>query len=168
MSKSTIEIYTDGSCIPFDDQETIASWVAIIFLEEEKIVLKHTVRNTTHNRMELLAVIHAVEFVMAHNRNDLPMVVYSDSQYVVNLKKRKEKLKEKNFLTKKGGFIQNADLVRSLIQLIEINDVCFVKVKAHQKTGNTNNFNRETDILSRKMARDYLSDFQAKGSLIPE
>jgi hypothetical protein len=33
----------------------------------------------------------------------------------------------------------------------------FIKVKAHQKMGETINYNREVDILVRKMLRAYLN-----------
>jgi ribonuclease HI len=156
--KSIIQIYTDGSC---HTQLVIGAWGAIILVDDKKVVLSAVETDTTHNRMELLGVIKAVEYLEAHkwvdpdcHQDDIE--VYSDSQYVVNLLIRKARLKQKNFLTKKGTPIQNADLVQKLIKQIELYGISFVKVKAHQKDGDT--MNREVDILVRNLVRTKVSE----------
>ncbi|WP_317897295.1 ribonuclease H family protein [Aurantibacillus circumpalustris] len=146
--KPIIRIYTDGSC---HTQLLLGAWAAIIFIGEEKIILQGDVEETTHNRMELLAVIKAVNYVDERNFNSSKIEVYSDSQYVVNLLSRKEKLKQKKFITNKGTEVQNSDLVKLLIELIESHDIDFTKVKAHQKDGDE--INREVDIIVRKLVR---------------
>jgi ribonuclease HI len=149
-----IQIYTDGSC---HTQLKTGAWAAIILMNKEKIILQAIVTHTTHNRMELTAVIKAIEYVQTQPTHNQPMHIYSDSQYVVKLAERKEKLKQHNFTTKKGTLMQNADLVRILIQHIERENLLFIKVKAHQKQTQTTNYNREVDILVRKMLRSYLN-----------
>jgi ribonuclease HI len=149
---SPIHIYTDGSC---HTQLKTGAWAAIVLVNQDKTILQSIVTYTTHNRMELTAVIKAIEYVQAtHN---LPIHIYSDSQYVVNLGARKEKLIQDDFTTKKGKLIQNADLVRILFQYMERANLRFIKVKAHQKQTQTINYNREVDILVRKMLRSYLN-----------
>jgi len=124
---------------------------------ENKIDLNNIEENTTHNRMELLAVISAIDHVLKEKIPFLEMEIYSDSQYVVDLMERKEKLKGKNFLTNRGTPIQNADLVLYLIRLMEQNPLSFIKVKAHQKSTSEINYNREADILVRSLLRSYLN-----------
>ena len=58
------EIYTDGSC---HTQHCIGAWASIVFIGNEKIILSGKEINTTHNRMELLAVINAVEYIQNNN-----------------------------------------------------------------------------------------------------
>ena len=50
---STIIIYTDGSC---HTQQQIGAWSSIILVDDEKISLSGIEINTTHQRMELLAL----------------------------------------------------------------------------------------------------------------
>jgi ribonuclease HI len=150
-----IHIYTDGSCSNLGN-ESVGAWAAIVFVEEEKTVLKDVVCNTTHNRMELLAVIKAIDFLKSKNLPASTCLIYSDSQYVVQLKERGEKLKNKDFKTSKGTPIQNEDLVRVFLDLISVQSIEFVKVKAHQKKGATINYNREVDMLSRKLVRAHI------------
>ncbi len=146
-----IEIYTDGSC---HTQLRVGAWAAIIFVNAKKTILKGTETDTTHNRMELLAVIKAIEFIDANNFGTEPFTIYSDSQYVVNLKGREEKLVSKNFLTNKGTSIQNADLVHTLLKQINTHTIEFIKVKAHIKPNGTQNFNNEVDHIVRKLVRE--------------
>ncbi len=147
---SIIKIFTDGSC---HTQIKIGAWVALIFVGDEKIILKNIVKNTTHNRMELMAVIAAVHHVTENNISYSAIEIYSDSQYVVGILVRKDKLKKNDFITKKGTVMQNADLVQSLITLMESFPLSFIKVKAHQKSTSEINYNREADILVRSLVR---------------
>jgi ribonuclease HI len=55
-----IHVYTDGSC---DTQRRTGAWVAILLWNDHEIVLQGTDVNTTHNRMELMAVIRAIECI---------------------------------------------------------------------------------------------------------
>ncbi|MCK5028617.1 MAG: ribonuclease HI [Bacteroidales bacterium] len=150
MQNKVIKIYTDGSCNP---QYKIGGWAAIIFNTEEKLVLQGAETNTTHNRMELIAVIKAVENVKKHHSKSIPIKIFTDSQYVERIPLRKKKLVSNNFKTKSGKAIQNVDLIQKLINLLESSDIEFIKVKAHQKSSETANYNREVDKLSRKIVR---------------
>ncbi|MBA3900630.1 MAG: ribonuclease HI [Bacteroidetes bacterium] len=148
---SQTKIYTDGSCIP--TKNNLGAWVSIIFVEAKKTILKGVVENTTHNRMELTAAIECLQYLIDKNIAVEKIVIYTDSQYVAQIEQRKEKLKKQNFISGKGTPIQNADLVKKLIHLIEELQPEFVKVKAHQKKTEIENFNREADMLVRKLAR---------------
>jgi ribonuclease HI len=152
-----IEIYTDGSCITAKNKAfNVGAWVAVIFMDPDKIILKGMVENTTHNRMELLAVIESLKYLTDRQETPQKINIYTDSQYVAELEKRGERLKKQNFISGKNKPIQNADLVKILLDLIEKLKPQFIKVKAHQKKSAEENFNREADLLVRKIAREYL------------
>jgi ribonuclease HI len=150
MREDVAEIYTDGSC---HTQSRTGAWVAIIFTATEKKILAETVVNTTHNRMELSAVIKGIEYIKRNYPGITTIRLFSDSQYVVGLPGRKEKLSASGFSTKKGNAIQNADLVKKLFEHLSTLPVEFIKVKAHQKQDVNSNYNIEADKLSRKMVR---------------
>lgn len=152
----TIEIYTDGSC---HTQLKIGAWAAIIIINNQKIILKGKELETTHNRMELLAVINSIKHVL-NNFPDFNLLrIYSDSQYVVNLNNRKEKLLANNFITKKGKELNNADLLAELIKFMKMSNIEFVKVKAHQKQTEIENINIEVDKIVRQIVRDAVNEF---------
>jgi len=145
-----IEIYTDGSS---HTQKLIGAWAAIIYYNESKIIIKQVVVNTNHNRMEMQAVIQAIKFVDTNYSTNIPIIINSDSQYVVNLVDRKEKLKKNEFITRKGNPVKNLDLVNTLIDQIETHEITFNKIKAHVKDGDIKN--REVDLLVRKLMREH-------------
>lgn len=143
-------VYTDGSC---HTQLRIGGWAALIFIEGNKHILTGTAQDTTHNRMELTAVIDAIKYISLNISNVLGVHIYSDSQYVVGLTERKQKLSNDDFITKKGNKLQNADLMKELWLLEDSLDVTFEKIKAHQKQTEAINHNIEADKLSRQIVR---------------
>ena len=154
MNKQIIEIYTDGSCNP---QYKIGAWASIIFIDLKKIILQGTEINTTHNRMELIAVINAIEYVKTNHFEIKQLKIFTDSQYVERIPLRTKKLISQNFKTKSGKSIQNPDLIQKLIKLLESSDIEFIKVKAHQKNSEIPNYNREVDKLCRSIVRKQIS-----------
>jgi ribonuclease HI len=150
MPQASAEIYTDGSC---HTQLRTGTWVAIVFLGTAKKVLSGTVQHTTHNRMELMAVIKGIQFVLSHCGSGTLIRVYSDSQYVTNLPARKEKIVLQDFNTQKGNALQNTDLVKIFFRLLSTGSIAFIKIRAHQKQDDTINYNREADMLCRQLLR---------------
>jgi ribonuclease HI len=146
-----IEVYTDGSCNP---KRGIGGWAAIILYDGKKITLTGFESDTTHNRMELIAAIRSIVYINEKIEVFSKIKIYSDSQYLVNLSDRMNKLTENEFKTKKGDPIQNEDLVRIIKELTGKTYIEFVKVKAHRKKSTDENLNREVDKLARGMVRD--------------
>lgn len=96
-------------------------------------------RRTTNNRMELMAVIAGLK---ALNRNGLPIVIYSDSQYVV---KAVEEGWLKNWIANnfKGGK-KNRDLWTKYHELSQQHSIRFKWVKGHAD----NPYNNRCDELA--------------------
>ncbi|MBC8173545.1 MAG: hypothetical protein H7X71_06510 [Chitinophagales bacterium] len=144
-------VFTDGSCHP---QFRIGAWGAIILIGEKKLILTGEESDTTNNRMELLAVIKAIEEVRNKFKTITDIRIITDSQYVAGLVARQEKFIQKNFKTAVGNVIRNADLVKTLLYMHQTDAVHFEKIKAHQKKSDTVNYNREIDKLCRKIVRE--------------
>lgn len=104
--------------------------------------------------MELLAIIRALEYIMAQGTTPCSIIIHSDSQYAVSLIDRREKLIAASFMTKKGSDIRNKDLVMLLFSYIESLHPVFKKVKAHQRKSESDNYNRDADKLARKTVRE--------------
>lgn len=153
MNTNRIEIYTDGSC---NSKHRIGGWAAIILHSSEKVILEGHDRDTTHQRMELIAVIKALEYVAINQIPD-PISLYTDSQYVKDLANRKEKLQTNNFITKKKTDLPNTDLIKTIFTYSEQLNITFIKVKAHEKTSGIENHNHEADRRARKIVRAHCS-----------
>jgi ribonuclease HI len=148
-----IEVYTDGSC---DPSVRIGCWAAIILKSGVRKDISGVVTETTHQRMELTSVIESIKTVLDYSTQPVPIVIFSDSQYVVSLVERHLSLRHKELKTKKGTLISNADLVETILEYIETLPITFIKVKAHQKETGSVNYNREVDKLCRKLLRAHL------------
>ncbi|MBK7735413.1 MAG: ribonuclease HI [Chitinophagaceae bacterium] len=72
-----ITIYTDGSSKGNPDP---GGFGAILMFGKHSKEISMGYRFTTNNRMELMAVLASLE---ALKKNDLPLTIHSDSQYVV-------------------------------------------------------------------------------------
>jgi len=107
-------------------------------------------RLTTNNRMELLAVIVALESL---TRPGVDVVIYSDSAYVVNSVEKKWVFgwAKKGYAGKK-----NADLWERFLKAYKKHQVKFVWVKGHAD----NPGNNRCDVLATMAAdsRDWLED----------
>ncbi|MBP9187592.1 MAG: hypothetical protein KBE91_05715 [Bacteroidia bacterium] len=148
---NTIKVYTDGSC---HTQQKCGAWASIILIGSEEVVIKNTEVNTTHNRMELQAIINAVIYLKNSAISFDKIEVYTDSQYAVNLLARNQRLLNNNYLTKKGTSIQNTDLVQALIKLYETTKLTLIKVAAHQQANVQGNYNRKVDMIVRALMRE--------------
>ncbi len=153
MENGAIVIYTDGSCNP---KQGVGAWASLLFIDESKVVLTGTEEQTTHQRMELQAVIKSFEYLAKANLGIRVVELYTDSQYVTGLSDRKMKLEASGFMTRKNLPIRNSDLVHILMEYSGTMNVQFIKVKAHQKNDNQNR-NREVDLLARKIVREQIT-----------
>jgi ribonuclease HI len=149
----SITIFTDGSC---HNQLKTGGWACIIVIDSEKLILEGSESDTTHQRMELTAVLESLRYLERKGHLNVPITVYSDSQYVVDLLKRKERLAVSGYRTKKFKTIRNADLVQKLVHFMSLPDITFHKIKSHLKTPYVEStLNREVDLLARRMMRKH-------------
>ena len=100
-------------------------------------------RHTTNNRMELLAVITGLEAI---NKKELPVIVYSDSQYVV--KAIKEGWLKTWMKTNFKGGKKNKDLWTRYYHLSQNRNIKLKWVKGHAD----NPFNNRCDELATSAA----------------
>jgi ribonuclease HI len=141
MTNSIITIYTDGAA---RGNPGPGGYGAILMFGTFRKELSQGYKLTTNNRMELLAVIVALETL---KRDDIPVKVFSDSKYVVDAV-------EKGWLNNwvrtnfKGGK-KNKDLWLRYYELAKKYRVQFQWVKGHAD----NPLNNRCDVLA-TMAAD--------------
>ena len=125
-----IKIYADGACRGNQFKENIGGYGIIMIYGNYKKEFKNAFKNVTNNQMELLSVITALKMLKQY---DIPIEVYSDSQYVVNTI---------NLNWKKNA---NKDLWEELYNILgKIKDIKFIKPKGHSD----NIYNNRADQLA--------------------
>lgn len=132
-----LKIYTDGSCKGNGTQKSRGGWGFLILNEDEEILLEKggNEKNTTNNRMELTAIIEAIQRVeiFAKYHRIIYCEIYTDSAYIHNCIKQKwYKTWIKNgWKTSKKTPVLNQDLWEQLIPYFEDARFDFFKVKGH-------------------------------------
>ncbi len=131
-----IKLYTDGSS---RGNPGNGGYGAILLWGCHKKELSQGYKHTTNNRMELMGVIAGLEAI---KKMEVPVIVYSDSQYIVNAV---EKGWLKNWIKTdfKGGK-KNADLWKRYHALAKNFSIKFVWVKGHAD----NPYNNQCDLLA--------------------
>lgn len=143
-----IKIYTDGAC---SGNPGPGGW-AYIICKDEEIMQKSGGGNgkTTNNRMELTAVVKALEKILSFEEQTFQIL--SDSAYVINAINNHwiGCWNQNNWRTSKGEDVKNSDLWKSFLDLRNKckrlgKFITFEKVKAH----NGNYFNEWVDSMAR-------------------
>ena len=122
MSRGEIVIYTDGAARGNPGPGGLG--VVMIYGNHRKEI-SEGYRLTTNNRMELMAVIRALESL---KRKDLKVKIFTDSRYVSEAVN-----KGWIFNWESGGFRKkkNVDLWQRFLELYRTYPVTFVWVKGH-------------------------------------
>ncbi|MGL1891942.1 MAG: ribonuclease HI [Spirochaetaceae bacterium] len=76
-----ITIYTDGGCT---GNPGPGGWGSVIIIDGKEIELSGGASETTNNKMELTAVIKALEYIGKEFSFKEELSIYTDSQYVKN------------------------------------------------------------------------------------
>lgn len=142
----TVNIYTDGAC---SGNPGPGGWGAILMASGVRKEISGGERLTTNNRMELCAVIFALEEL----KRPCEVNIYSDSAYVVNAFKQNwiEGWIRNGWKNSAKAPVANSDLWIRLIELTKIHKVTFYKVKGHAD----NEFNNRCDQLAVAKSREY-------------
>tara|TARA_B100000902_G_C26932386_1_gene726985 strand:+ start:21 stop:500 length:480 start_codon:yes stop_codon:yes gene_type:complete len=136
----SITVYTDGSS---KGNPGNGGYGIVMISGEFRKEISQGYKLTTNNRMELLAVIIALESIKKERSN---VVVYSDSKYVIDsVEKKWVFLWEKNNFKNK----KNADLWIRFLKIYKKQLVSFVWIKGHAN----NKENERCDFLAVKAAK---------------
>lgn len=142
-----VKVYVDGAC---SGNPGPGGWAVIMCCKEHVAKYSGHEDNTTNNRMELMAVVKAIEVLIDEHYENDQIEIYSDSAYVINAI-------EKGWLANwmyadwqrtVGGDVKNTDLWKQLLGLMTKTtekSIKFVKIKGH--SGNT--FNEAVDKLAK-------------------
>ncbi len=135
------KIYTDGAC---SGNPGPGGWGAVIFDQDDKQKnISGSEKNTTNNRMELLAAIMSLKKIKSNSE----VVIFTDSTYVKNgITEWMKNWKKNGWKNSNKKLVKNKDLWVKLDKLCEANNVSWKWVKGHS----TNEFNNLADELATK------------------
>ena len=135
----TVTIYTDGAC---SGNPGPGGWGAVLSWNGREKELSGGEAQTTNNRMELTAVISALEAL----KEPCIVELYSDSKYVIDALEKGWALswRKKNWIKSDKKPALNPDLWEKLLNLTEIHTMRCHWVKGHAD----NEYNNRCDALA--------------------
>jgi len=134
-----VDIYTDGAC---SGNPGPGGWGVLIEIDNENIELSGGDRETTNNRMELMAAIKALEEI----DKDYEITLYTDSNYVKDgITSWISNWKKNSWKTASKKDVKNKELWMRLDEAIKDKNISWVWVKGH--AGNAGN--EQADYLAR-------------------
>ncbi|MEQ5833888.1 ribonuclease HI [Marinobacter sp. NFXS9] len=124
MTKRVV-LYTDGAC---KGNPGPGGWGAVLSYGDQERELHGGEKETTNNRMELMAAIQGLKALKRHCEVDL----YTDSQYVrKGITEWMKNWKKNGWKTAARKPVKNADLWRDLDELTGSHDIKWHWVKGH-------------------------------------
>ncbi len=121
----TIDIYTDGAC---SGNPGPGGWGSVLLWGDHRRELSGGDTNTTNNRMEMLAVIRALEAL----KKPSAVRLFTDSTYVMKgINEWLPQWKRRNWLTAARQPVKNVELWQELEAAIQPHRVQWNWVKGH-------------------------------------
>lgn len=136
-----IEIFTDGAC---SGNPGPGGWCAILKYNNHEKILSGFDKDATNNKMELTAIIKALEIIKRKSR----IKVYSDSQYLIKgITEWLPKWIKNNWKNSKKEEVQNKNLWEKLYVLSQKHEIEWIWIKGHK--GHPEN--EKCDLIAKKI-----------------
>ena len=120
-----VEIFTDGAC---KGNPGPGGWAALLRTGEREKELSGGERHTTNNRMEMTAVIRALQALS----QPCEVHLHSDSRYVIDgMTKWIEGWQRKGWITSSRKPVLNSDLWREMLDAAAPHRIHWIWVKGH-------------------------------------
>ena len=129
---TVLRIHTDGACAGNQNDKNLGGYGAVLEFGSFKKEIWGAEADTTNNRMEMTALLKALEAV---TRDGQTVEVFSDSAYLMDCFRKgwyKNWLKN-GWLNAKKQPVENRDLWEALLPYLERHDFSFYRVKGHVK-----------------------------------
>lgn len=145
--------YTDGGCRGNGKENSIGGWGVVLEYKGRSKQIYGGTPDTTNNKMELTAVIKALEAVKTTN---IPIEIYADSAYVVNgMNQWVKNWIKKDWKKADKKPVENKDLWMKLNELsLKQDNISFLKVKGHDDV--------ELNVLADQLANKGMDEVKIK------
>ena len=100
--------------------------------------------NTSSTKLELQTLLWALSEISSKK-----IISYTDSQNIAGLLSRKKQLEEKNFCSKNGRPLSNAELYRDFFKKTEKFDIQFQQVNGHKPSSQKNSIDKIFSLVDR-------------------
>lgn len=116
---STVLVFTDGSCFPNPNGD--GGWAFYVTYNGKQAVRYGSRKgDATNNLMELLALLHALLYVPAGPKYDMPLLIYTDSKYCQQaVTSWIQGWIKSGWRTSNGSPVKNREVLEQIHELVE-------------------------------------------------
>ena len=110
---------------------------------------------TSSTKLEMQIVLWALKEIKS---TESQVIIYTDSQNIIHLPKRRQRLLLSNFRSKNGQLLNNAELYQEFFAMTDKINCEFVKIQGHQPSSQKNRLEKIfalVDRASRNATRNY-------------
>jgi len=151
-------LFTDGS-VNMQNKTGYGAYLSISDVETDvetarKQVKTRKFNNTSSTRLELETLLWALDELQPEEKK---LIVYTDSQNIAGLPRRREKLEKNDFRSKNNRLMNNHELYREFFRITDKLNCKFIKVTGHQPGRTKDHIHRLftlVDRASRKALRN--------------
>ena len=145
-----ILLFTDGSV----NVQTKIGYGAALVLEDieqsleatKKLVQIKQFENTSSTKLELETLLWALNDIKTFEEK---VIIYTDSQNIVSLPGRRERLEKNSYRSKKNERIKNFELYQKFYQITDLLDCELIKVSGHQQSSKKEKIDKIFTLVDR-------------------
>ncbi len=151
-------LFTDGS-VNVQSKVGFGVYLIVHDFEQSLDSLKNLVNmrrfeNTSSTKLELQTLLWALNEIKDKRPK---VIIHTDSQNIIDLPGRRERLEENNYSSKKNERIKNYKLYQEFYQIIDLLDYELVKVRGHQPSSKKDKVHKIFTLVDR-IARSALRE----------
>jgi len=143
-------LFTDGS-VNTETKVGFGAYLAIFGTEfsdgnlNPKVIVKRF-ENTSSTKLEIQTLIWAINVIGSFEGK---ITIYTDSQNIIGLPGRRERLEKNNFHSKAGKQITNFELYKQFFQMLDKLNFDLIKIEGHKRISTKNNIDRLFTLVDR-------------------
>ena len=149
-NENQILLFTDGSV----NTKTNAGWGAFLTVTDTDLQVENLKQNvklkrfedTSSSKLEIQTLIWALSET-PHFKGKI--TVYTDSQTIVGLSGRRNRLEKNDYHSKSGRQISNHELYREFFKLTDQINCEFIKIKGHKQSGTKDKLDKIFTLVDR-------------------
>lgn len=143
-------LFTDGSVNP----QSNIGYGAFLAVPEEELSLEslrtsvkvRRFEHTSSTKLELQTLLWALTDIQALGRR---VIVYTDSQNIIGLPGRRDRLEQNDYRSKKNRRIKNYELYQKFYKMMDQLDCEFVKVRGHKVSNQKDEMDKLFTLVDR-------------------
>jgi len=143
-------LFTDGS-VNTQSKIGYGAYLAVFDRELSLESLRKNIKvkrfeQTSSTKLELQTLLWALNDIQALGSN---VIVYTDSQNIIGLPGRRERLEKREYRSKNNKRLNNYELYEEFYRITDQLDFELVKVRGHQATSQKNDIDRLFTLVDR-------------------